>query len=113
VAGVQVPSETDGISFLPTLIGKKNQPKHDYLFWDFPEYGGQQAVRLGPWKAMRLNMQKGNTDIQLFNVETDSKEQTDVAAQNPEIVKQVQEIMIKEHQKSVFSRFYIKAIDGN
>ncbi len=112
VAGIPIPAETDGISFLPTLLGKKDQPKHEYLYWDFPEYDGQQAVRLGPWKGMRLNMQKGNTVIQLFNVEKDSKEQIDVAAQNPDVVKRVEEIMKKEHRKSNFSRFYIKAIDN-
>jgi arylsulfatase len=112
VAGVAKPADTDGISFLPTLLGKKNQPSHEYLYWDFPEYDGQQAVRLGPWKGMRLKMQKGNTVLQLFNVETDSKEQIDVAAQNPDIVKKVLDIMNSEHRKSKFSRFYLKAIDN-
>lgn len=112
VAGVEVPGDTDGISFLPTLLGKSKQAKHEYLYWDFPEYSGQQAVRLGPWKALRLDMQKGNLKIQLFNVETDSREQIDVAAQHPEIVNKMLEIMKNEHRKSNFSRFYIKAIDN-
>jgi arylsulfatase A-like enzyme len=112
VAGIPVPAETDGISFLPTLLGKKNQKKHPYLFWDFPEYDGQQAVRIGKWKGLRLNMQKGNMAIQLFDLENDTKEQHDVASQNPAIVKQVLDIMAREHRKSNFSRFYIKAIDN-
>ena len=112
VSGVEVPKGSDGISFLPTLLGKKNQPKHEYLYWDFPEYEGQQAVRTGPWKAMRMKMQKGNTAIQLFNVETDPKEQSDIAAQNPEMVQKVLEIMNREHRKSIFPRFYLKAIDN-
>jgi arylsulfatase len=111
-AGIRKPGATDGISFLPTLLGRKDQPVHEYLYWDFPEYNGQQAVRLGPWKGMRLDMQKGNTKLQLFNVDTDPKEQTDVADQNPVIVKQILGIMTKEHRKSKFERFYIKAIDN-
>jgi len=112
VAGVPIPAETDGISFLPTLMGKKNQPKHEYLFWDFPEYNGQQAVRLGAWKGLRLEMQKGNTTLQLFNLETDPREQVNVAGQHPDIVNQMLAIMQKEHKKSNFSRFFIKAIDN-
>ncbi len=111
VAGIEIPSDTDGISFLPTLLGKKKQPEHKYLFWDFPEYNGQQAVRIGKWKGMRFDMQKGNTSIQLFNIETDPKEQIDVAAQHPEVVMHIQEIMANEHRKSIFSRFYIKSLD--
>jgi arylsulfatase len=57
-------------------------------------------------------MQKGNTTIQLFDLENDMKEQNDVASQNPVIVQQVLDIMTKEHRKSNFSRFYIKAIDN-
>jgi arylsulfatase A-like enzyme len=112
VAGIKIPENTDGISFLPTLLGKKNQKKHEFLFWDFPEYNGQQAVRMGPWKGLRLNMQKGNTEIQLFNLDEDSREQHDVAAQHPDIVNKIRDIMTREHQKSSFSRFYIKAIDN-
>lgn len=112
VAGIQVPAETDGISFLPTLLANGTQKRHEYLYWDFPEYGGQQAVRIGPWKGLRLDMQKGNSAVGLFNLETDSREQTDVASQHPEEVNRILEIMKKEHRKSSFSRFYIKAIDN-
>ena len=112
IAGLPRPAGTDGISFLPTLLGKGNQPKHEYLFWDFPEYKGQQAVRMGPWKGIRLNMQEGNTVIQLFNLDTDSREQKDVAAQYPEIVSQIAAVMYKEHRKSEFARFWLKAIDN-
>lgn len=112
VAGIPVPAETDGISFLPALLGHKEQPKHDYLYWDFPEYNGQQAVRKGPWKGMRLDMQKGNTRLSLYNLDTDTKEQVDVADQHPDIVSQMLAIMTREHVKSKFSRFFIKAIDN-
>ncbi len=112
VAGVQVPADTDGISFLPALLGKKNQKEHPYLFWDFPEYNGQQAVRMGSWKGLRLNMQKGNTVIQLYDLDKDTRELNDVAAQHPDVVSTMLDIMKKEHRKSNFSRFYIKAIDN-
>ncbi len=111
VAGIKKPADTDGLSFLPELLGKKKQPQHEYLYWEFPEYQGQQAVRMGPWKAMRLNMQKGNTEIQLFNLETDSREQLDVAQQHPDLVNRALEIMAKEHRRSALERFYIIPLD--
>jgi arylsulfatase len=48
LAGINVPDNTDGISFLPELKGQK-QIVHNYLYWEFPETGGQQAVRQGKW----------------------------------------------------------------
>ena len=52
------PSSTDGISLLPTLLAKDQSEKHDYLYWEIPEYGGQQAVRIGQYKAIRKNIFK-------------------------------------------------------
>ena len=45
LASFEITSEQDGISFLPTLLEEENQQQHDYLYWEFPEYGGQLAVR--------------------------------------------------------------------
>ena len=101
----------DGVSILPTLLGKKGQKEREYLFWDFPEYGGQQAVRLGKWKGIRFNMQKGNLDIELFNLEDDIKEEHNVAAEHPDVVANIASIMEKEHEKAVLDRFWIKALD--
>ena len=44
LAGQKPPAEIDGISFLPALLGKREQKTHDFLYWEFPAYGGQQAV---------------------------------------------------------------------
>src|SRR5262249_42708448 len=59
IAGVDAPKDIDGVSLLPTLLGKGGQIKHSYLYWEFPGYGGQQAVRLGDWKGVRQNLAKG------------------------------------------------------
>ena len=56
LAGVDEPEDIDGISFLPELLAKENQRKHDFLYWEFTEYGGQQAVRMGKWKSIRRNI---------------------------------------------------------
>ena len=109
IAGIDSPEDTDGISFLPALTGAE-QISHDHLYWEFPSYGGQQAVRLGKWKAIRNNIFKGNMAIELYNLEEDIQELNNVAADNPEIVKQIEEIMVKEHVTAVSERFRMKEL---
>lgn len=91
---------TDGISFLPELFGKKDkQKKHDYLFFEYPEKGGQVAIRLGDWKGVRIDVRKNpKAPWQIFNLKTDRNETTDVSAQHPKLVKQFDAIQKKEHQ---------------
>src|SRR5699024_7780847 len=85
IAGITPPKHIDGISYLPTLLGKpEEQKKHPYLYWEFPAYGGQQAVRLGKWKGLRMGINKGNMEIQLFNLKKDIQELHDVSALHPE-----------------------------
>jgi arylsulfatase A-like enzyme len=98
VAGVKPPSNIDGVSILPSLTGQGTQQKQEYLYWEFPSYGGQQAVRLvdwkgGDWKGVRTKMSKGNRKIQLFNLADDIGEKNDVAKEHPDIVKKITKIM--------------------
>lgn len=109
---IKAPENIQGISYLPTLLGNDSQQKkHDYLYWEFPGYGGQQAVRMGKWKGMITNMQHGNTKIKLFDLDQDLQEQHDVAAQHPDIVKQMQAIMKKEHTFLQVRSFRMKVLD--
>jgi arylsulfatase A-like enzyme len=105
IAGIEHPEDIDGISFLPTLLGSGNQKSHEFLYWEFPEYGGQQAVRMGKWKGIRKDIFKNNLKTELYNLEEDIREQNDVAAQHPEIVKKIEEILIREHTPSENDRF--------
>jgi len=112
IAGIAKPGNTDGISFLPTLTGKR-QLKHEFLYWEYPEYGGQQAVRINQWKGMRKDIMKGNMKIELFNLDNDIREQSDVSAEHPEIVKQMEQVMIKEHVTAVQNCFRMKSLGDN
>ena len=89
-----VPKGTDGISFAPTLLGKKQKPR-EYLYREFPSYGGQQTIRVGDWKAVRQNMNRGNLKIELYNIAKDIGEQNDVAKKHPDLVKKLAKIMTK------------------
>jgi arylsulfatase A-like enzyme len=83
IAGVKPPEKTDGISFLPTLLGRTQTNRHDFLYWEFHERGFQQAARMGDWKAVRPQADK---PLQLFNLRTDIGEKHNVAGENPEVV---------------------------
>ncbi|SFO05025.1 arylsulfatase [Algoriphagus ornithinivorans] len=107
--GAKIPVDTDGKSFLSTLLGKRQEP-HKYLYWEFPEYGGQQAVRMGKWKAVRQNLKEGKIQTELFDLEADPKELHDLASQFPEIVSKMEEIMKKEHSPSSIERFRLEAL---
>jgi len=109
LADISTPDYTDGISFLPTMLGEE-QKQHKHLYWEFPSYGGQQAVRMGKWKGIRKDIKKGNTEIELYDLENDIKELNNVAEQYPEIVKQIEDIMQKEHIQPVVERFKMEAI---
>ena len=101
---------TDGISFLPTLLGKKGKQKeHTYLYWEYPEGGGSKAIRMGKWKGLILNIRKeGEDKMMLFNLETDPREQQDVAADHPEIISQMRAKMNEAHEEPLIKRFEIK-----
>ncbi len=105
IVGAEAPEGLDGISMLPGILQEGEQGIHNYLYWEYPERGGQQAVRMGNWKAIRKDIFKANLKIQLFDLEKDITEDTDVADQNPEIIKQIEEIMKKEHQKPELEKF--------
>jgi arylsulfatase len=81
------------------------QEQHEFLYWEFPAYKGQQAVRIGPWKGIRKNIFEGNMSVELYNLEDDPREERDVAGQYPEIVAEIEAIMVREHVPATIERF--------
>ena len=115
ITGTTPAQGIDGISFAPTLLGRPDeQQQHEHVYWEFPGYGGQQAVRMGPWKAVRQNMLRKNNPtplaIELYNLDGDIGEQHDVAAEHPDVVAKMRSIMKEDRTRSEL--FPIKPLDS-
>jgi len=89
----------DGVSILPTLSGDtRHQQQHDYLYWEFHENGGRQAIRWGNWKGVRLNVHATvDAPLELYDLSQDVSEKHNVAAQHPDIVKKILSLMQEAH----------------
>jgi arylsulfatase A-like enzyme len=100
LAGMAVPSELDGISYLPTLTGKGEQRSHDYLYWEFYEGSGDRAVLMdnGRWKAIQTNVKKSpDSPVKLFDLTKDIHEDTDVSAEHPELIARARNLFEAAH----------------
>ena len=94
IAGAEAPENIDGISYLPTLLEENDQKQHDYLYWEFHEKNGRQAVRQGDWKLVRYDVfSPENTTTELYNLANDISEENNVADEHPEITKNLLQIM--------------------
>ncbi len=95
VAGVR-PPRTDGLSYLPSLIGGK-QPERDYVYFEYPEASSMQAVIFGNFKVIRPNLTKQPSKIEVYDLAIDPAESRDLSAARPDVVKRAQAIFEKEH----------------
>ncbi|MCO6455591.1 MAG: arylsulfatase [Pirellulaceae bacterium] len=96
LAGATTPPGLDSLSFLPAITGRQDQQRrHDHLYWEFYERGGKQAVRQGDWKAIRMPMFTGRTE--LYDLSRDLGEARDVAGEHPEVVQRLESLMDAAH----------------
>jgi arylsulfatase A-like enzyme len=95
LAGVAAP-KTDGISIVPTLLGRPQSATNSHLYWELYERPVlfQQAVRMGDWKGYRTAL---DGPLQLYDLSKDRAEAHDVAAQNPDVVRQIEALMAADH----------------
>jgi arylsulfatase A-like enzyme len=102
ITGQPIKDTDDGISFLPSLYDKKAlQKQHDWLYFEYPENGGQIAIRMGKWKAIKTLVRMHPEHAwQLFDLSSDSAETKDLASQYPSIIQTMNEIVEKEHQQA-------------
>lgn len=82
-----VQTEVDGVSIVPTLLGKQ-QPTPEFLYWEFDEGGfSQAALYQGRWKGIR----RGGPDqtVLLYDTKNDIAEKNDVSSDYPDIARKI------------------------
>jgi arylsulfatase A-like enzyme len=100
LSGGKLPSGLDGLSVVPTLLGKGRQERHEFMYWELPRYVAKtgefakevpmQAVRMGDWKAVRP---KAEAPLELYNLRTDIGEQHNVAVQNSRVMQRIEKYL--------------------
>lgn len=103
LSGAKAPSDVDGLSIVPELVGEKAagraQKQHSHFYW---ELGGRTAVRRDSWKAVRAR-RKGSWE--LYDLRTDGSESSDVSADHPKIVAQLSALAKESHTPAVEGSF--------
>jgi arylsulfatase A-like enzyme len=94
-AAIQPDWHLDGVNLLPYLTGERQGAPHDALYW---RIGQQMAIRMGDYKLVRYDQnadtQTGRnqpaTEAKLYNLAADIGETKDLAAAQPDKVKELQ-----------------------
>lgn len=87
----------DGVSLLPLLENRPGQKAHENLYFEFQEMGGRQAVRKDEWKLVHLDIRSDNDWYELYNLNDDPGETTDLSASYPEKLEELKKIMEDSH----------------
>lgn len=95
IAGTSAPRGIDGISIVPTLLGR-TQKSHQYLYWERLSGRGKltRAVRLGDWKGYQ---EDAGSPIELYDLKSDPAESRNVAANHPDVAGRMRKIMAEAH----------------
>jgi arylsulfatase A-like enzyme len=100
VAGAKAPEGLDGVSMAPTILGRAQKRKPEWLYWELPRWIGKenkfadevpmQAARNGDWKAVRP---KPEGAVELYNLKTDRGESRDLAKSEPAVAERMEKFM--------------------
>jgi arylsulfatase A-like enzyme len=105
IVGIEAPQGIDGLSFLPALLGEE-QKEHEYMYWEFHERGGRQALRQGDWKLVRYNVNKSPSQpYEMYRLDVDPGEENDLAATHPEKVEELKTILKGARTESAVFKF--------
>lgn len=110
IAGTEPPDGIDGISYLPTLLGRSgDQKKHEYLYWASSEGHTSIGIRQEKWKLVQYRAhaarKKSNKipdsapppeDWRLYDLSSDIGEEHDLAAEHPEIVEKIKAMVRRD-----------------
>lgn len=102
VAGEPVPTNIDGISFLPTLLGEQQpEPVRDHYFVrreGGPQYDGKtiDAIIHGDWKLLQ---DSPFAPQELYNLRLDPQETTDLASKEKKVFMELKALLRKQGQR--------------
>jgi len=106
LAGAPPPRGGDGISILPTLLNRAGQREHDALYWEYHSAGGAQALRIGRWKGVRTRIaSRPATAFELYDLDADPGETTDVAGAHPDVVRRISTLMRESHSPAALAEW--------
>ena len=97
LAGVNPPEGIDGISILPTLLGKKQRTDDRFLYWEFPTGGFKQAVRWRNYKAVRLGLDK---PLELYDLDKDLGEKHNIADRYLSVIERIEKYLAAARTES-------------
>lgn len=104
---VEVPDQ-DGISLLPTLLDQKDQQQHEFLYFEYPEKGGQLAIRMGEWKGIKTGLKEDpEVSWEIYNLKEDPYETNNVVNAHPELVQRLDKIVENEHMQATIREWEI------
>jgi len=105
--GIDLPADADRISYLPTLLGRdSDQAQHSFMFWDYPEYGGQIAVRWGKWKGVKRELgKKIDSPLELYDLDADIGEQENVVADHADVAERIEKMMLEQRDPPLTERW--------
>lgn len=102
IAGADVPSGSNGISYLPVLRDEpEKQKQHESVYFEFYEGGGKQAIMKDGWKLVRLNLSRPEKlKEELYYLPEDISESRNLISENPEKVNELRRLMKEAHTES-------------
>lgn len=97
VAGLQAPSDLDGVNLWPAITGGAKIERETPMLWVYPEYGGQVAVRLGDFKVLRRGLKTKNPgDWEVYNIAKDPNETTNIASEHRELIERAAKVLAEQ-----------------
>ncbi len=95
LAGGKMPANVDGVSIVPTLLGRAtDQTLRDHFYW---EAAPQQAVRQGDWKVYRAAPDR---PVELYDLAQDIGESKNLASTNPVVAAKLERLLTSSRTES-------------
>lgn len=103
IADIEIPGNTDGLSYLPTLLNRERQQReHDFVYYEFYEEGGKQSILKDGWKLVRLNLSKPEKlKEELYYLLDDIGEAKNLIGVNSEKADELRKLAMEQHTESI------------